>query len=41
MSFDGCDIVNISDETPIMGEEDPEPNTVNLLLDVGFATNVR
>ena len=24
-----------------MGEEDPEPNTVNMLLDVSFATNVR
>ena len=31
----------LSDDTPIMGEEDPEPNSVNLLLDVGFATNVR
>ena len=41
MAFDGGDIVQISEETPIMGEEDPEPNTVNMLLDVSFATNVR
>ena len=41
MSFDGGDIVHISEDRPIMGEEDPEPNTVNMLLDVSFATNVR
>ena len=41
MAFDGGDVVQISDDTPIMGEEDPEPNTVNVLLDVSFATNVR
>ena len=41
MSFDGGDIVHISEDRPIMGEEDPEPNTVTMLLDVSFATNVR
>ena len=41
MSFDGGDIIQISEDTPIMGEEDPEPNSVNMLLDVSFATNVR
>ena len=34
-------LVIYSEDRPIMGEEDPEPNTVNMLLDVSFATNVR
>ena len=41
MAFDGGDVIQISEDTPIMGEDDPEPNTVNVLLDVSFATNVR
>ena len=41
MSFDGADIVKLRDDIAIMGEDDPEPNMVNLLLDLSFATNVR
>ena len=41
MSFDGGDIVKLRDDIAIMGEDDPEPNMVNLLLDLSFATNVR
>ena len=41
MSFDGADIVKLGEDVPIMGEDDPEPNMVNLLLDLSFATNVR
>ena len=41
MSFDGADIVKLREDITIMGEDDPEPNMVNLLLDLSFATNVR